>query len=148
MEVSDVVNPVEESDIASASEHLRKIPPVEDHDAAFSSTSRANPPQFQYSPLSSSSDIRLIILEPGIGDEPVRCQLVHISLDENPSYEALSYTWGDASVQGPRILLDGKPFQVTVNLGAALLYLRDEASDDPKERILWIDAICINQTDI
>jgi len=74
--------------------------------------------------------------------------VVHISLDENPSYEALSYTWGDTSVQGPRILLDSKPFQVTVNLGAALLNLRDEASGDPKERILWIDAICINQTDI
>jgi hypothetical protein len=34
------------------------------------------------------------------------------------------------------ILLDSKPFTIEVNLGGALLNLRDNAIKNPKERIL------------
>jgi hypothetical protein len=59
-----------------------------------------------------------------------------------PRYEALSYTWGEASITQP-ILLGGHPFQVTLNLQQALYYLRRHH----QVRTLWIDAICINQSD-
>lgn len=42
------------------------------------------------------------------------------------------------------ILLDGYPFEVTLNLKAALYHLRFESSF----RVLWIDAISINQRDV
>ncbi|KAH7370058.1 heterokaryon incompatibility protein-domain-containing protein [Rhexocercosporidium sp. MPI-PUGE-AT-0058] len=106
-----------------------------------------SPSLFKYQPLTGSSAIRLVILEPGLGQDPVRCRLIHVSLDDNPQYEALSYAWGDPSATKP-ICLEGKTLQVTENLESALLNLRDESVDNPKERVLWIDAICINQLHI
>ncbi|KAG4433772.1 hypothetical protein IFR05_010739 [Cadophora sp. M221] len=102
---------------------------------------------FKYKPLTGSSAIRLVILEAGRGQDPVKCRLIHVSLDDDPQYEALSYAWGDPSVTTP-IYLDGKTFSVTENLEAALVNLRDESLGNPKNRVLWIDAICINQLHI
>ena len=68
-----------------------------------------------------------------------------------PNYEALSYTWG--SVKNPvaaRVLSTGKSgeayetFQIGQNLACALRHLR--FTDRP--RMLWVDAVCINQQDI
>ena len=58
-------------------------------------------------------------------------------------YEALSYTWG-INKTTKQIILNGKRFMVTENLYSALQYLRFKNED----RILWIDAICIDQTQI
>ncbi|KAF4429317.1 Heterokaryon incompatibility protein 6 [Colletotrichum fructicola] len=61
-----------------------------------------------------------------------------------PKYEALSYTWGDASDSLPAMLgPDGAQIMVTPNCFGALQDLRLQTSD----RLLWIDAICINQKD-
>ncbi|KAI0180994.1 heterokaryon incompatibility protein-domain-containing protein [Hypoxylon sp. FL1284] len=59
------------------------------------------------------------------------------------SYEALSYVWG-ASTQSHSVILNGKPFPVTDNLFAALRRLRRR----DKQRVLWIDSMCINQSNI
>ena len=72
----------------------------------------------------------------------IRCELQSTRLDEAPSYEALSYTWGDPDFTMP-IELDGDQFEVTMNLLLALHRLR---STDTKV-VFWIDAICINQAD-
>jgi hypothetical protein len=73
----------------------------------------------------------------------VRCTVTHASLDRVPDYNALSYTWGDASIKTP-IIVDGATFQATANLEAALRHLRQ------KDEVvtLWVDALCINQADI
>ncbi|KAF5487251.1 Heterokaryon incompatibility protein 6, OR allele [Colletotrichum siamense] len=61
-----------------------------------------------------------------------------------PEYEALSYTWGDASDSLPVMLgPDGAQVMVTPNCFGALQNLRLQTSD----RLLWNDAICINQKD-
>jgi hypothetical protein len=73
----------------------------------------------------------------------LHCELEYSSLDHNPIYEALSYTWGDASIK-LSILCGNNPFPVTSNLHEALLRLRSEK----EARKVWIDAICINQDDI
>jgi hypothetical protein len=57
-------------------------------------------------------------------------------------YEALSYTWGDAS-NTRQIYLGGFPWEVTTNLEVALRHLKQ----DTKARTIWIDALCINQGD-
>ncbi|KAK7216582.1 hypothetical protein V2G26_004585 [Clonostachys chloroleuca] len=96
-----------------------------------------------YSPLDpGSSEFRLLKLMPGLGDEEVRCILIHSSLDDNPSYEALSYLWGDQQNR-TQILLGEVRFSVTSNLQAALRRLREPR----RSRTLWVDALCINQSD-
>ncbi|POS75049.1 hypothetical protein DHEL01_v206554 [Diaporthe helianthi] len=58
------------------------------------------------------------------------------------NYEALSYTWGDLNAK-TTIFLDDRPVKVTENLASSLQHLRM-----PHEgRLLWIDALCINQAD-
>jgi hypothetical protein len=46
----------------------------------------------------TKSEIRLLIVKPGIASSAVKTELVHESLDSAPFYEALSYTWGDPSI--------------------------------------------------
>ncbi|KAK3692431.1 heterokaryon incompatibility protein-domain-containing protein [Podospora appendiculata] len=78
-------------------------------------------------PLSPTdpSQIRLIRLYASGSQDPVRCELHHVSLDKNPRplFTTLSYTWGDPLVTAP-ILLDGEPFQVTTNLRSFLQHMQ------------------------
>jgi len=90
---------------------------------------------------------RLLELLPGAFPETVKCRLLHHNfihsiLDSHIKYDALSYVWGDCTVLQP-ILVNGALFGITENLHAALVYLRDLA----KPRYLWVDSICINQSD-
>ncbi|KAI1114124.1 heterokaryon incompatibility protein-domain-containing protein [Nemania sp. NC0429] len=75
--------------------------------------------------------------------DPINVSLSTVSLVNPPTYEALSYCWGDASDLG-LIFCDDKPFPVTKNLESALRHLRQSQGD----RVLWIDAICINQENL
>ncbi len=100
---------------------------------------------YVYQPLDDATQsIRLIRLQPASSfGSDVHCDIYHVTLDTQPIYEALSYAWGDAKVTSP-IFLEGCPFQATVNLVSALRYLRHE----DKTRTLWVDAICIDQSNI
>ncbi|KAL2066146.1 hypothetical protein VTL71DRAFT_2217 [Oculimacula yallundae] len=95
---------------------------------------------------SKAGTVRILTLLPGQQDEDIRCRLDDAILSKsskNLTYEALSYTWG--SPEDPkRIWVDDKYLFVTRNLADALLHLR--LDDNP--RILWIDAICVNQQDL
>jgi len=62
---------------------------------------------------------------------------------ETHLYQALSYTWGGLEKPRP-ISIGAQILVVTENLYAALLHLRDCSL----ERIIWIDAICIDQEDL
>lgn len=96
-----------------------------------------------YRPLNPSRrEVRVIQLDKGGFDDAIHCSFQVVSLDENPIYEALSYVWGSSELRSS-IMLQGVATEVTVNLKLALQHLR--RSDQP--RILWADAICINQTD-
>jgi hypothetical protein len=98
----------------------------------------------QYGPIDNRlSEIRVVILEPALseGDE-IRCRLEVTDL--NTKYEALSYTWGDATKKSP-ISVNGSDFEVTTNLENALRNLRRKSNDASQIRKLWIDAICIDQ---
>jgi len=108
------------------------------------SRSDAGSAGYVYQPLDLTDDtreFRLLRLLPSKDfDDNIRCELFHSPFD---SYEALSYTWGDPHVTVP-VLLHGIHHHVTTNLALALRYIRYE--DRP--RIMWIDALCINQKDI
>jgi hypothetical protein len=97
---------------------------------------------YEYSPLSNPEEIRLLILHSGKGAGIVECALHHESLSNSGPYEALSYTWGSDVLQP--ILLNQHVFHVRANLASALKHLRRKDSS----RVLWVDALCINQADV
>jgi hypothetical protein len=97
-----------------------------------------------YAPLDESRhEIRVLDLQPGNFDDDIKCRLRHVRLANTLEFSALSYTWGDPKVQRP-IIVDGDTIQVRINLFHALQYMRDISN----VRTFWIDALCINQTDV
>lgn len=93
--------------------------------------------------LIGTSKTRVVHLLPGHREEPVRCTLDTVDFQQIGQYEALSYVWG--RLPAPEMIsVNGIPFSVTENLFHALKHLRLDSC----ERVLWIDAICINQSDI
>jgi hypothetical protein len=102
---------------------------------------------YQNRSLKSQGDIRLLRLLPNEDEAaPLHCEFCNYSLQTSRPrthrYEALSYVWGNPNETLP-IYMHGNKFSITVNLHAALLRLRDYTF----ERIIWVDAICINQND-
>jgi len=119
---------------------------------------------FEYTPLPSEEPaIRLVTLLPNCAERNVECVLknhvwdtvtghVSANISDNDlrsagtttasavAYEALSYTWGDES-SPQQITLNNRVFKVGQNLFVALKHLRDQRCP----RVIWIDAICINQ---
>jgi len=94
-------------------------------------------------PNRDNLEIRLLSLLPSDMSNEIRCELFKVSLDEDPSYQALSYTWGDTSITS-HISLNSQTAYVTLNAKSALRRLRH--SDRVRTR--WIDTVCINQVDI
>lgn len=91
----------------------------------------------------SKNQIRLLRLSPGCASDVLMCDLFTVSMEEPNEYEALSYVWGSAGNVLP-IVLDGQRKDVTENLESALRHLRNAE----KQRVLWVDALCINQDDL
>lgn len=121
--------------------------------------------KYQYTPLPQGyTEIRLIRLQPGLPGTDIQIEIFHAQISSHPEYEALSYTWGCPDrtkvvhVQAPphqlaKVLDRSTPkrpkkedrsissLRIADNLFVALQHLRH--SDD--SRVLWIDAICIDQ---
>jgi hypothetical protein len=97
----------------------------------------------KYAPLNSAKHEIRLLLAPGQFQEEITCRLIYTNLHIKPTFEALSYTWG--TPENPKsIRLDGHQFPVTINLESALRHLRY----DTIPRVLWIDAVCVNQEDL
>jgi hypothetical protein len=96
-----------------------------------------------YRDLQDFNQIRLLHLQPRSGSEKIECTIELAKFSKKPEYEALSYMWGPANPLHS-ILIDGANFEVRENLWLALQHLRLES----ESRVLWIDAICINQLNI
>ncbi|KAF1922698.1 HET-domain-containing protein [Didymella exigua CBS 183.55] len=91
--------------------------------------------------------IRLLHLAPSPDRRrAITCHFRTISLSHDTQqsrYEALSYAWGDP-IFNRSIKLGGSHFAVTANLRVILRALRLTH----QERVLWIDAVCIDQHNI
>jgi len=95
-----------------------------------------------YSPLLHRRDIRLLCIKSGASREDVEVTLETFKLDSDTQFTALSYVWGDV-IASHRIVCNGHKTPITRNLWVILSQLRKQQFD----RLLWVDAICINQTD-
>jgi hypothetical protein len=103
---------------------------------------------YTHSPLTEPGAIRLIDLQPcpDVNAE-VRCSIIHTTLYDcdmeiiEPC-TALSYIWGDPN-DIVEIFVDGKGLEITTNLDSGLRHIRDKT----RSRLIWADAICINQQD-
>ena len=92
----------------------------------------------------TTGDIRVLSLLPGLFDDPLRCQLTVKSFEQQPTYDALSYMWGNPSDIRLITVDNDQAFPVTVSLDNALRHIRLQN----KIRNLWVDAVSINQSDI
>lgn len=95
----------------------------------------------------SKSEIRLLLLK---ASEDFyawpQAKIVRQSLDYPAHYEALSYAWGVCQPSMPLFVeREGEIIDVpiTADLCKALRHLRDTHED----KCLWLDAICISQSD-
>ncbi|KAH8755175.1 heterokaryon incompatibility protein-domain-containing protein [Hyaloscypha finlandica] len=98
---------------------------------------------YSYWKLQESRWFRILSVEPS--PEPqyrIFCSLLHQPIKGGQDYEALSYTWGTDKAIAP-IFIDGGVLFVRYNLYCALRSLRRPT----KRRVLWVDALCINQDD-
>ena len=109
-------------------------------------TADAEHSPYQYTKLNYvlGQEIRLLVILPGESHDLIRCEIVVVNLEDDPSYEALSYTWatetGDASFS--ETIYCGKgTIKITRNCNAAIRRFRKRYA----KRRLWVDAICINQ---
>ena len=102
---------------------------------------------YRYSPIDKgASEIRLMTLLPGPFGAKIRLIIRNTRLTEFriPNYEALSYTWGSPTDLDYIYVQEDngeKALAITPNLAEALRYLRYE----DRSRVLWIDAICVDQ---
>lgn len=97
-----------------------------------------------YKPLPRGNYFRILILHPGDYDDDVKCGLsVQTHRRARNKYAAVSYVWGDP---GDVVIVtcDGFPVSITRDLGQALRQFRHPRTI----RRLWVDALCINQSDL
>jgi hypothetical protein len=128
----------------------------------------ANEKTSLYAPLDQASrSIRLIEIQPDHTETPIRCKFHIADLSDYPHYTALSYTWGPPAPT-QEIFINGYPVQIRANLWHAIRSIRKkvhaELSSPISEwvgfgdgkhlsyqwtpRYYWIDAICIQQSDV
>ncbi|KAE9373150.1 hypothetical protein N431DRAFT_482267 [Stipitochalara longipes BDJ] len=123
-----------------------------------------------YEPLSKHPDeMRLLTLMPLSSSDGLEIEISHVPFSSLPAYEALSYVWGSPDrihrvavktssgtvheytgrsispeIDLPVPLIQPTYLSISQNLLVALKYLR--LPEEP--RLLWIDAICINQDNV
>ncbi|KAI1373365.1 heterokaryon incompatibility protein-domain-containing protein [Hypoxylon crocopeplum] len=123
------------------------VPPPTTQGDSKSDSDNKDEEKFQYSTCLNSAigEVRVLKIIPSIMDGPVECELVVRNLYRDDIPEALSYVWGgrDKSTESESVRVDDQAFTPTKNLYKILRDLR--RPDTIRE--IWIDAICINQSD-
>lgn len=101
---------------------------------------------YHYQDFSNPEHIRLVTIRPGRFDDGLLLafDVFDISSNEQPLYDALSYTWDTQAGRQSVYIADNDEIfelQIPCNLEKTLRYLRFAH----KPRAMWIDGLCINQ---
>ncbi|KAK4953242.1 hypothetical protein LTR10_008948 [Elasticomyces elasticus] len=102
-----------------------------------------------YGQLLLAREIRVQVVQPAVDeDEPIRALLEHTNIDEPCNYDAISYCWSRREDGRAELIQDiqcnGHVVPVTDTAEEAIKSFRRP----DRERVLWLDALCINQSDI
>jgi hypothetical protein len=113
---------------------------------------------FVYEPLAGKiQQLRLLEVLSAKPNETMTFRVIRAALNDAPPYDALSYTWNDpfstqnneleqgqvTGLPSIRIIVNDGYLEVSEHLHDALRFIAPFTS-----RLLWIDAICINQADL
>lgn len=145
LSLSGKISPVESSESSISGEIISAV----QHDAENSPEQQEELllDAYEY-PLLAPGEKRLLMLQPGSEDSgqvPLKGSIIHASLNdaENcPTFTALSYVCGPPD-QSQRIYLDGDHY---LTISAKLHRILTQIRDPTHSRCLWVDAICIDQT--
>jgi hypothetical protein len=107
-------------------------------------------PIYRYSPIAADKDIRVLRLEPAATfTDPLVASFFVRKLNDTddpihhmPTYHCVSYCWGTLHDM-TWMMCDHQRLELRENVDVMLRHLRKSTSP----RNLWIDALCINQTD-
>ena len=107
-------------------------------------------PKFVHSALQDPrKQIRLLSLNADADPVDLRCSLSTYDLHNAPEFVALSYECGspDSAVD---IIVNGRAYTIRHNLSLLLTHIqrRPQCLDAIADELLWVDAICISQTNI
>lgn len=95
---------------------------------------------YRYQKLPNQYSFRYLELLPGSKDDEVAYKLRLGNMRNPPAYEAISYAWGNPNIKVPSVC-DGSLLEITPSLWEGLRHLRSER----ETRLLWADAVCIDQ---
>jgi hypothetical protein len=98
-------------------------------------------PIFQYEPITEPGIFRLLKLEPVSNRMSVT--LEHHSINTCPPYWAVSYCWGQPVLFDHALLVGISDIRITASCAQVL-----ELLTPLRTRYLWIDAVCIDQSDL
>lgn len=126
-------------------------------------------PIFKYDRnLTSGSEIRVLRIKSAeYFSDILNCNIEYCSLDKNPGFEALSYTWGSPFDRDPPnrrkypdadcypgrpprsypLFISGFLFWIGESLDSALRHIRGHPQYENADLVLWVDAVCIDQND-
>ncbi|KAK8022394.1 hypothetical protein PG993_013161 [Apiospora rasikravindrae] len=96
--------------------------------------------KYVYTTIPQGEYIRLLELTPGETSDGISVSLQIVPLRNCAPYTALSYVWG-VSNTSVSIICNGQSLTIQSSLHSALRALRDSSA----AKLVWADAICINQ---
>ena len=102
---------------------------------------------YNYIQLPEGDEIRLLRLFAYNGTKAVSCSLEVVNLNDQPEYEAISYVWGNPVKTHYVVVDDEFSIYITATLNSALQDIGKLISPG-ESKLLWADAICINQSDV
>ncbi|EJT79451.1 hypothetical protein GGTG_04535 [Gaeumannomyces tritici R3-111a-1] len=104
---------------------------------------------YQYRPIKGDTQKGILRIYPATANAPLVGELVHGNFDDQPTYDALSYTWGNLDMCERIVLHEGREqleLPITANLNAALKRMR--ARFPQESTLIWADGMCVNQADL